>query len=133
LEIRCAGRGPASIGHRFLIDECLSAALVAVAKARGFEADHVTHIGKTGWQDWNLVPYAVANHSWDGNDVYGVDVRNATTQRFTGLDPAIRLEDLRIKENIKTFFEQRDCFSSENLRQATQQFRNIAFFWRIGK
>ena len=46
---------------RFLIDECLSAALVATAKARGFDAGHVTHLGKTGWQDWNLVPFAVAN------------------------------------------------------------------------
>ena len=46
---------------RFLIDECLSSGLVAAAKARGFQAEHVTHIGKTGWQDWNLVPFAVAN------------------------------------------------------------------------
>jgi predicted nuclease of predicted toxin-antitoxin system len=46
---------------RFLIDECLSADLVATAKARGYDADYVTHIGKAGRQDWNLVPYAVAN------------------------------------------------------------------------
>lgn len=46
---------------RFLIDECLSPALVATAKARNFDADHVTYIGKAGWQDWNLVPFAVAN------------------------------------------------------------------------
>jgi predicted nuclease of predicted toxin-antitoxin system len=46
---------------RFLIDECLSADLVATAKARGYDADYVPHIGKAGWQDWNLVPYAVAN------------------------------------------------------------------------
>lgn len=46
---------------RFLIDECLSPALVATAKARNFEADHVTYIGKAGWQDWNLVPFAVAH------------------------------------------------------------------------
>ena len=46
---------------RFPIDECLSPALVATAKARNFEADHVTYLGKAGWQDWNLVPFAVAN------------------------------------------------------------------------
>lgn len=46
---------------RFLIDECLSPALVAAAKARNFEADHVTYLGKAGWQDWNLVLFAVAN------------------------------------------------------------------------
>jgi predicted nuclease of predicted toxin-antitoxin system len=45
----------------FLIDECLSGGLVAVAKARGFEADYVPHIGKGGWHDWNLVPFAVDN------------------------------------------------------------------------
>lgn len=47
--------------NRFLIDECLSADLVATAKARGYDADYVPHIGKAGWQDWNLVPYAVDN------------------------------------------------------------------------
>ena len=47
--------------ERFLIDECLSGALVAVAKAHGYHADYVTHLGKAGWQDWNLVRFAVAN------------------------------------------------------------------------
>jgi predicted nuclease of predicted toxin-antitoxin system len=47
--------------ERFLIDECLSGALVAVAKAQGYHADYVTHLGKAGWQDWNLVRFAVAN------------------------------------------------------------------------
>jgi len=46
---------------KFLIDECLSVGLVAVAKARGHHADHVAHLGKSGWQDWNLVPFALAN------------------------------------------------------------------------
>jgi predicted nuclease of predicted toxin-antitoxin system len=44
-----------------LVDECLSVALVAVAKARGIPAVHAAHIGKGGWQDWNLVPFALAN------------------------------------------------------------------------
>ena len=47
--------------NRFLIDECLSGDLVAITKARGYEADYVPHIGKGGWQDWNLVPFAVEN------------------------------------------------------------------------
>ena len=47
--------------ERFLIDECLSGRLVAAAKARGFQADYVTHLGKAGWQDWNLVRFAFAN------------------------------------------------------------------------
>lgn len=49
------------MSERFLIDECLSGALVGVAKARGYEADYVTHLGKSGWQDWNLVRFASAN------------------------------------------------------------------------
>lgn len=47
---------------RFLIDECLSADLVVVAKARGYDAAYIPHIGKSGWQDWNLVPYAIDNN-----------------------------------------------------------------------
>ena len=46
---------------RFLIDECLSGSLVAAAKARGYDADYVPFIGRGGWQDWNLVPFAIAN------------------------------------------------------------------------
>jgi predicted nuclease of predicted toxin-antitoxin system len=46
---------------RFLIDECLSASLVAAAKARGYDAEYVPFIGKGRWQDWNLIPYAIAN------------------------------------------------------------------------
>lgn len=49
------------MSDRFLIDECLSGALVGVAKAQGYQADYVTHLGKSGWQDWNLVRFAVAN------------------------------------------------------------------------
>ncbi len=53
--------GHRSLTERFLIDECLSAALLGVAKAQGYYADYVTHLGKVGWQDWNLVRFAVAN------------------------------------------------------------------------
>jgi predicted nuclease of predicted toxin-antitoxin system len=53
--------GQRQLNERFLIDECLSGRLVAAAKARGFQADYVTHLGKAGWQDWNLVRFAVAN------------------------------------------------------------------------
>jgi predicted nuclease of predicted toxin-antitoxin system len=46
---------------KFLIDECLSVGLTATAKARGHQADHVAHLGKSGWQDWNLVAFALEN------------------------------------------------------------------------
>jgi predicted nuclease of predicted toxin-antitoxin system len=60
--VEISGRaGTPQLKDRFLIDECLSGDLVATAKARGHEADYVPHIGKGGWQDWNLVPFAVEN------------------------------------------------------------------------
>ena len=49
------------MNDKFLIDECLSVGLVAVAKAQGWHADHVAYLGKGGWQDWNLAAFALAN------------------------------------------------------------------------
>jgi predicted nuclease of predicted toxin-antitoxin system len=46
---------------RFLVDECLSVSLLAFAKERGIAADHVSWLGKGGWQDRNLVPFALDN------------------------------------------------------------------------
>ena len=39
---------------RFLIDECLSPALVDVAHEAGYEAYHVAHRGWSGWTDRQL-------------------------------------------------------------------------------
>ncbi|HEY7837737.1 MAG TPA: DUF5615 family PIN-like protein [Terriglobales bacterium] len=40
---------------KFLIDECLSPDLVAVALGRGFgESSHVVWMGKAGCKDWAL-------------------------------------------------------------------------------
>ena len=46
---------------KLFIDECLSRALVAVAKDRGITAAYGPDIGKGGWQDWNIVPFALGN------------------------------------------------------------------------
>lgn len=46
---------------RFFIDECLSAALVAIAKERGYPAVFGPHLGMGGWQDWNIAKFAVEN------------------------------------------------------------------------
>lgn len=43
---------------RFLIDECLTVDLVAVAGQAGHEAQHVARVGKAGWKDWNVARYA---------------------------------------------------------------------------
>jgi predicted nuclease of predicted toxin-antitoxin system len=43
---------------KFLIDECLSIDLVSIARQAGHEAQHVAHIGKAGWKDWNVARYA---------------------------------------------------------------------------
>jgi predicted nuclease of predicted toxin-antitoxin system len=39
----------------FLIDECLSPSLAAVANAAGFAAHHVNHLGLEGSKDWQLM------------------------------------------------------------------------------
>lgn len=44
-----------------MIDECLSARLVGLAIAAGYEATHVARIGKGGTKDWTLAPFIVAN------------------------------------------------------------------------
>ncbi len=41
--------------RRILVDECLTADLVASAQSRGLDATHVRFIGKAGVQDYNLV------------------------------------------------------------------------------
>jgi predicted nuclease of predicted toxin-antitoxin system len=49
------------VNARFFIDECLSAALVAVAKDRDYPAVFGPHLGMGGWQDWNIAKFAVEN------------------------------------------------------------------------
>lgn len=62
MEDGCSGnRDPHGVSPRFFIDECLSAALVAVAKDRGYPAVFGPHLGMAGWQDWNIVKFAVEN------------------------------------------------------------------------
>ena len=39
---------------RFLIDECLHGSLVGLARAAGFEAIHVNHLGLGGRPDWAI-------------------------------------------------------------------------------
>jgi hypothetical protein len=46
---------------KFLIDECLTPDLVAIANNAGYEAHHVTRIGKQSEKDWELVSYAIEN------------------------------------------------------------------------
>ena len=46
---------------KFFIDECLTAALVAVAKERELFAVFGPHAGKAGWQDWTIAKYAYEN------------------------------------------------------------------------
>ncbi len=62
---------------RFLIDECMSVDLVSVASEAGHEAQHVAHVGKAGWKDWNVVRHAsdgdfvlVTNNAGDFRRIY---------------------------------------------------------------
>src|ERR1700683_4340414 len=62
---------------RFLIDECLSIDLMLIANQAGHEAQHIAHVGKAGWKDWNVVRYAnagdfvlVTNNASDFRQLY---------------------------------------------------------------
>jgi len=64
---------------KFLIDECLSPELVALAQARGFhESTHVTWLGMRSRKDWTIVRRAVeisfvlvTNNTADFTALYG--------------------------------------------------------------
>ncbi len=69
---------------RFLIDECLSVDLVAVAGDSGHEARHIAHVGRAGWKDWNVVRYAsagdfilVTNNASDFRQLYAAQPLHA--------------------------------------------------------
>jgi predicted nuclease of predicted toxin-antitoxin system len=69
---------------RFLIDECLSIDLVSIASQAGHEAQHVAHIGKAGWKDWNVARYAnagdfvlVTNNAGDFRRLYARQLLHA--------------------------------------------------------
>jgi predicted nuclease of predicted toxin-antitoxin system len=69
---------------RFLIDECLSVDLVVVAGQAGHEAQHVAHVGKAGWKDWNVVRYVrdgdfilVTNNASDFRRLYAAQPLHA--------------------------------------------------------
>jgi predicted nuclease of predicted toxin-antitoxin system len=83
-----APRPPAARHHcgvvRFLIDECLSVDLVTVARGSGREAQHVAHVGRARWKDWNVVRYArdgdfvlVTNNASDFRQLYAAQPLHA--------------------------------------------------------
>jgi predicted nuclease of predicted toxin-antitoxin system len=66
------------------MDECLSTHLVAVAREAGHDAQHVAHVGKAGWKDWNVVRYArdgdfvlVTNNASDFRRLYATEPLHA--------------------------------------------------------
>jgi predicted nuclease of predicted toxin-antitoxin system len=69
---------------RFLIDECLSIDLLSTASQAGHEAQHVAHVGKAGWKDWNVVRHAaegdfvlVTNNASDFRRLYAAEPLHA--------------------------------------------------------
>ena len=52
-----------AVNTRFLIDENLSPRLVEAARARGFEAMHVNHLGLRTETDWALLQ-VIADDDW---------------------------------------------------------------------
>jgi Domain of unknown function (DUF5615) len=60
---------------RFLVDECLSAELTKIARARGYgESSHVVWLGRAGLKDWELKPIILEN-DWTFVTKNSVDFR----------------------------------------------------------
>lgn len=60
--------------HRFLIDECCSPSLAAVAHKRGYEATHVGYLDRLGYPDQSHAIRATAEN-WILVTNYGADFR----------------------------------------------------------
>ena len=91
---------------RFLIDECLTVDLVTVAGKSGHEAQHVAHVGRAGWKDWNVVRYArggdfvlVTNNASDFRQLYAAQQLHAGLIKIDLRQPrreiAASMRDLR--------------------------------------
>ena len=72
---------------KFLIDECLSPALVAIARNRGFpQSTHVTWLGLRSRKDWALVRRAVHDgYVLVTNDTAGFTLLMEREHRHPGL------------------------------------------------
>ena len=65
---------------KFLIDECLSPDLAALARERGFfESSHVTWLGKAGWKDWELKQF-ILEQDWTFVTRNSTDFRGPSNQ-----------------------------------------------------
>jgi len=69
---------------KFLVDECLSVTLLALAHQAGHGAHHVAHVGKSGWQDWKVARQAtdgdfilVTNNAMDFRNLYAAQPLHA--------------------------------------------------------
>ena len=70
----------AELVPKFLIDECLSPDLAALARERGFpERSHVTWLGKGGWKDWELKRF-IMEQDWTFVTRNSVDFRGFAEQ-----------------------------------------------------
>jgi hypothetical protein len=69
---------------KFLIDECLSPDLVAVAQGRDFgQSSHVVWMGKAGWKDWELKRF-ILEGDWTLVTRNSVDFRGPADNPGTG-------------------------------------------------
>ena len=96
---------------KFLIDECLSIDLISIASQAGHVAQHVAHVGKAGWKDWNVARYAsdgdfvlVTNNASDFRKLY------ATQPLHAGL--VIIIPNVRRAEQQRLFRGALDALSA---------------------
>jgi hypothetical protein len=87
---------------RFLIDECLSVDLVTVAGECSHEAQHVAHVGRAGWKDWNVVGYLrdgdfvlVTNNASDFRQLYTAQPQNRFSAK-SGSSPHVNRRERQL-------------------------------------
>ena len=109
---------------RFLIDECLSLDLVAVAGQAGHDARHVAHVGRAGWKDWNVARYAsegdfilVTNNASDFRRLYAAEPLHA------GLIILIPLVNRMVQRRL---FKQRSTSSRSSASRSIGFSRSIS-------
>ena len=68
---------------KFLIDECLSLALVKLAHERGYgESSHVVWMGRAGWKDWELNTFIIEG-DWTFVTRNAIDFRGPSSKPGT--------------------------------------------------
>ena len=114
---------------RFLIDECLTIDLVSIASQAGHEAQHVAHVGKAGWKDWNVARHAAAG------DFVLVTNTTAPSVRYVIITKNVQVS-MATRRSVDKGFWHRTILTGEgspDLARARASSRRQALLHRLGR